>query len=78
MVEVAEDNKKKDKRGEKGEKRKKGGEKVLMSGLNIKLCLYVFIFAIANHIFNDVTVAALTIPIIPFMSQVHEVKGNHN
>ena len=38
MVEVAEDNRKKEKKGEKGEKKerrcKKGGEKVPMSGLN--------------------------------------------
>ena len=63
----------------------KGGEKVPMSGLNpqppilqpMSLPLnyaYVFIIAIANLIFNDVTVAALTMPIITFMSQVHEVK----
>ena len=67
----------------------KKGEKVSMLGLNpqppilqpMSLPLnyaYVLIIAIANFIFNDVTVAALTMPIIAFMSQVHEVKGSHN
>ena len=70
MVEVAEDDKRKRKggKGEKKERRcKKGGEKSqLMSGLNprppnlqpMSLPLnyaYVFIIAITNLIFNDVT-----------------------
>ena len=48
-----------------------------MLGLNIELRLRVY-NCYPNLIFNDVTVAALILPIIIFMSQVHEVKGNHN
>ena len=66
-----------EKRREKGRRCKKGGEKVPTSGLNIELHLRVY-NCYPNLIFNDVTVAALILPIIIFMSQVHEVKGNHS
>ena len=45
-----------------------------MSGLNIELHLCVY----NCYCKSDVIVAALTMPIIIFMLQVHEVKGNHN
>ena len=44
----------------------------------IELRLHVYNCYSKSHFFNDVTVAALTMPTIPFMSQVHEVKGSHN
>ena len=39
---------------------------------------YAYVLIIIAIAFNDVSVAALTMSIIVFTSQVHEVKGSHN
>ena len=78
MVEVVEDNKKKEKKGKKERRCKKRGEKIPMSGLNprppilqpMSLPLnyaYVFIIAIANLIFNERSLCLLSLLCHRFM-----------
>ena len=90
MVEVVEDNKKQEKRGKKSEKKERICKKRRRKSPNIGIehtttyyAAHVSSIELRLHIYNcycksDVTVAALTLPIIAFMSQAHEVKGSHN